>query len=122
MAKYPSQLQDKFNLRLPDGMKDAIAERADKYGRSMNSEIIQILSDKLSGPESLQVDIEFHKLFKEITESEACDGYNGFTHDDFNEKYTKIDLLIDILMKRMESDNNKIKDLLNMKRGLLLKK
>ncbi|EJD6109723.1 Arc family DNA-binding protein [Morganella morganii] len=49
MAKYPSQLQDKFNLRLPDGMKDAIAARAEKNGRSMNSEIIQILDDALSG-------------------------------------------------------------------------
>ncbi|MBQ0531942.1 Arc family DNA-binding protein [Providencia rettgeri] len=45
MAKYPSQLQDKFNLRLPDGMKDIIAERAKANGRSMNSEIIQILQD-----------------------------------------------------------------------------
>ncbi|HGN2048526.1 TPA: Arc family DNA-binding protein [Proteus mirabilis] len=43
MAKYPSQLQDKFNLRLPDGMKDIIAERAKANGRSMNSEIIQML-------------------------------------------------------------------------------
>ncbi|MDT1068330.1 MULTISPECIES: Arc family DNA-binding protein [Providencia] len=47
MAKYPSQLQDKFNLRLPDGMKDDIAERAKANGRSMNSEIVQILQDAL---------------------------------------------------------------------------
>ncbi|MDR9615307.1 Arc family DNA-binding protein [Providencia rettgeri] len=47
MAKYPSQLQDKFNLRLPDGMKDIIAERAKANGRSMNSEIVQILEDAL---------------------------------------------------------------------------
>ncbi|MHB7672468.1 Arc family DNA-binding protein [Providencia stuartii] len=43
MAKYPSQLQDKFNLRLPDGMKDDIAERAKANGRSINSEMIQML-------------------------------------------------------------------------------
>lgn len=47
MAKYPSQLQDKFNLRLPDGMKDDIAERAKANGRSINSEIVQILEDAL---------------------------------------------------------------------------
>nr|WP_311749658.1 Arc family DNA-binding protein [Proteus terrae] len=47
MAKYPSQLQDKFNLRLPNGMKDIIAERAKANGRSINSEIIQILEDAL---------------------------------------------------------------------------
>lgn len=48
MSKYPSQMQDKFNLRFPDGMRDAIAERAKRNGRSMNSEIVQILEDALS--------------------------------------------------------------------------
>ncbi|MGV6478756.1 Arc family DNA-binding protein [Pantoea agglomerans] len=48
MKKYPSQLQDKFNLRFPDGMRDAIAERAKANGRSMNSEIVQILEDALN--------------------------------------------------------------------------
>lgn len=47
MSKYPSQMQDKFNLRFPDGMRDAIAERAKRNGRSMNSEIVQILEDAL---------------------------------------------------------------------------
>lgn len=55
MTKYPSQLQDKFNLRLPDGMKDAIAERAKENGRSINSEIVQILQDALES-ESLDID------------------------------------------------------------------
>lgn len=47
MSKYPSQMQDKFNLRFPDGMRDAIADRAKRNGRSMNSEIVQILQDAL---------------------------------------------------------------------------
>lgn len=47
MTKYPSQMQDKFNLRFPDGMRDAIADRAKNNGRSMNSEILQILQDAL---------------------------------------------------------------------------
>lgn len=47
MTKYPSQLQDKFNLRLPEGMRDAIADRAKANGRSMNSEIVQILQEAL---------------------------------------------------------------------------
>lgn len=52
MSKYPSQMQDKFNLRLPEGMRDAIAERAKQNGRSMNSEIVQILEDALYGKHS----------------------------------------------------------------------
>ncbi|WP_208952070.1 Arc family DNA-binding protein [Rahnella sp. ChDrAdgB13] len=47
MSKYPSQMQDKFNLRFPDGMREAIAERAKANGRSMNSEIIEMISNSL---------------------------------------------------------------------------
>lgn len=49
MSKFPSQTQDKFTVRFPDGMRDAIAKRAEANGRSMNSEIIQILQDALDG-------------------------------------------------------------------------
>lgn len=55
MTKYPSQMQDKFNLRFPDGMRDAIAERAKANGRSMNSEIVQILQDALDADEQIAV-------------------------------------------------------------------
>ncbi|EPF4243681.1 hypothetical protein BBX45_11190 [Proteus mirabilis] len=120
--KFPSQEMDRFNVRLPAGMRDAIAERADKYGRSMNSEIVQILHDKLTGPESLQVDIEFHELFRQITDNEAADYFDGFDLDDFKEKDKKIDILIDALMNRIKNDNEKIRDLIIMKRGLTLKK
>ncbi|WP_241609717.1 Arc family DNA-binding protein [Rosenbergiella australiborealis] len=43
--RFPSQTQDKFTVRFPEGMRDAIAERAKANGRSMNSEIIQMLQD-----------------------------------------------------------------------------
>lgn len=48
MSKFPSQEMDRFNIRLPAGMRDAIAERAKANGRSMNSEIVQILEDALN--------------------------------------------------------------------------
>ncbi|HEF7276007.1 TPA: Arc family DNA-binding protein [Yersinia enterocolitica] len=37
-----------FNLRMPLGMKDEIAEIAKKNGRSMNSEIVQMLEDGIN--------------------------------------------------------------------------
>lgn len=40
---------ERFTIRMPDGMRDAIADRAKANGRSMNSEIIQILQDALDG-------------------------------------------------------------------------
>lgn len=53
MAEKQVKDYDKFNLRFPDGMRDAIAERAKANGRSMNSEIVQILQDALDGKEEL---------------------------------------------------------------------
>lgn len=50
---------DKFMLRFPDGMRDAIAERAKRNGRSMNSEIVQILEDALTQP-AVKVQSEFN--------------------------------------------------------------
>ena len=39
---------ERFTVRMPDGLRYAIAERAKQNGRSMNSEIVQILQDALS--------------------------------------------------------------------------
>ena len=41
-----------FNVRMPDKVKKALAERAKSNGRSMNSEIVQILEDALFGKHS----------------------------------------------------------------------
>ncbi|EPM2821194.1 Arc family DNA-binding protein [Yersinia enterocolitica] len=38
---------ERFTVRMPDGMRGAIAERAKQNGRSMNAEIVQILEDAL---------------------------------------------------------------------------
>lgn len=46
MAKYPSDSQDKFVLRLPNGMRDRIKAAADENGRSMNSEIVATLLER----------------------------------------------------------------------------
>lgn len=50
---------EKFVVRFPDGMRDAIAERAKRNGRSMNSEIVQILENALSGAQVGSVRIGF---------------------------------------------------------------
>jgi hypothetical protein len=39
---------DKFMLRMPDGMRQHIAERAKDNFRSMNAEIVHILSEALT--------------------------------------------------------------------------
>lgn len=50
-AIYSSRTADKFVVRLPDGMRERIAEAARTHHRSMNSEIIARLEVSLNAPE-----------------------------------------------------------------------
>lgn len=47
MNHLNSRTADKFVIRLPDGMREQIAETAKINHRSMNSEIIAVLADHL---------------------------------------------------------------------------
>ncbi len=42
----PSDSADKFMLRLPDGMRSAIAAEARRNKRSMNAEIVALLQER----------------------------------------------------------------------------
>ena len=51
MAKrklYPSEQQDRFIVRFPDGMRDRISALAKANGRSMNAEVISLIEASLS--------------------------------------------------------------------------
>lgn len=52
-AIYSSRTADKFVIRLPDGMREEIAERAKANGRSMNSEMVMMLRNQLDGGASI---------------------------------------------------------------------
>lgn len=43
VKKFPSEQQERFIIRLPDGMRDRIKEAARRSGRSMNAEIVAAL-------------------------------------------------------------------------------
>jgi hypothetical protein len=45
---YPSRTADQFVVRLPDGMRDRIAESAKANKRSMNAEIVARLQESFS--------------------------------------------------------------------------
>lgn len=72
--KFPSQMQDKFTVRFPDGLRDAIADRAKRNGRSMNSEIVQILQDAVDAVGSdasilAGIDVqEIHRILDKVIE------------------------------------------------------
>lgn len=48
MTKTPPQYQEKFVLRLPDGMRDRIKLSAEANHRSMNAEVIALLEQALA--------------------------------------------------------------------------
>lgn len=43
--KYPSQEADRFQVRMPEGLRDKLREAAAANGRSMNAEIVKRLED-----------------------------------------------------------------------------
>lgn len=52
MAKgtYPSDRQDQYMVRFPDGLRDRIKATAEKNGRSMNTEIVLALEEAFPVP------------------------------------------------------------------------
>lgn len=44
MSDHPSQLLDRFIVRLPDGLRDQIKSVAEANSRSMNAEIVAVLT------------------------------------------------------------------------------
>lgn len=68
-VSYSSRTADKFVVRLPDGMRNLIAEVARHQHRSMNSEIIARLESSLQQdrtfPQDLSLDLDCSKLSKD---------------------------------------------------------
>lgn len=50
---YPSERQERFIIRFPDGMRGKIATLAKANGRSMNAEVINMIEASLSRTNSL---------------------------------------------------------------------
>jgi hypothetical protein len=120
---------DKFMLRFPDGMRDAIAERAKQNGRSMNSEIVQILQDALDGrlekleevihkygsrvnPISELDDVE--KVYREVISSDP----ENLSPQDFDKNNEKIDWLVEQFMDRIREDTSRFQSMLKFKSAL----
>lgn len=50
MSDFPSQKLEKFVLRLPDGLRERIKDKAYDNNRSMNAEIVQLLEREYPAP------------------------------------------------------------------------
>lgn len=106
MSKFPSQEMDRFNVRLPAGMRDAIADRAKRNGRSMNSEIVDIISNAMSQPVLAQEGIEYLLGLAEPGEAEKLS---------VSDRKRARSLLLDaaaIMAQRLESESRDLRILL----------
>ncbi|EBD9024067.1 Arc family DNA-binding protein [Citrobacter farmeri] len=93
---------DKFMLRFPDGMRDAIADRAKENGRSMNSEIIDMINNALYLPSIGQDAIDY---MLELAKSDEVDDL-----DDESREHVEA-LLLQIaekLNKKIEQSSNNL--------------
>ncbi|ENO8558531.1 Arc family DNA-binding protein [Yersinia enterocolitica] len=106
---------ERFTVRMPDGMRDAIAGRAKKNGRSMNSEIVQILQDALSGG-AINMDAEFVSVFNQVTHAQHE------TIEEFDAVNEKVDWLIDKLMEKIDNESANVRLLLKAKQKYANKK
>lgn len=61
--KYPSDLAERFQVRMPAGLRDRIAAAAELNNRSMNAEIVVTLEEKYPPPSPDKV---FHSYLKEL--------------------------------------------------------
>lgn len=67
---YSSRTADKFVVRLPDGMRDRIAEVARNQHRSMNSEIIARLENSLQNDTGFGQNINLDPNSSDISQHE----------------------------------------------------
>lgn len=54
---YPSETQERYIVRFPDGMRDRIREAAEASGRSMNAEIVARLQASFEQGRDRQQDV-----------------------------------------------------------------
>jgi hypothetical protein len=66
-AIYSSRTADKFVVRLPDGMRERIADVARNHHRSMNSDIIARLEQSLFQEGSLGDELNLHMDSPELS-------------------------------------------------------
>jgi len=107
MADKPVKDYDKFMLRFPDGMREAVAERAKVNGRSMNSEIIHIIEGSLNGIN--HSDDNFDQMYDYVTTEYPCDSEEWVARD------RALTLLVNEITNRLEVETLRLKALFNIR-------
>lgn len=81
--KYPSEAAERFQIRLPPGLRDRIRTYAEAHGRSMNTEIVRVLEREF--PEPLKLNDRVTRLLGALailkSAGDVTDLVDGLTAD-----------------------------------------
>jgi hypothetical protein len=77
--KIAAKDADQYMLRLPPGMRDAVAKLAESNGRSINTEIVAAIEQHLKGPGRLDAIESFIEKHRQMLEEMS--GYVWFGND-----------------------------------------
>lgn len=99
---------DKFMLRFPDGMRDAVAERAKENGRSMNSEIIDMINNALYLPSIGQDAIDY---MLELANSDDIDDLDDETREQVEAMLLQI---VEKINKKIEQSSSNLGQIITL--------
>ena len=83
--KFPSQLADRFQVRMPDGLRDRLRDAAEANKRSMNAEIIA----RLEASFEQAGELEFYRRVAEDRDRAMTEGLQAL-----EEKYAELAALV----------------------------
>jgi hypothetical protein len=86
--QYPSDKQDQFMLRLPDGLRDRIKTEAEKNKRSMNAEVVATLEQKYP-PKTIDVR-ELAEFLSSLGQNEDPDEDRRYI-EQLNDVFSKVE-------------------------------
>lgn len=74
---YNSREAEKFVVRMPDGLRERVAERAEHEGRSMNSVVVRAVEHALEAKDRLETMLGAVALLKQQLQEELADVQGG---------------------------------------------
>lgn len=95
--KYPSELAERFQIRLPPGLRDRIKATAEANGRSMNTEIVSTLEDAYPDPQQFMEELKFldeideiQRKLDRIRSAQLAEASQNFTQEFIDANASKI--------------------------------
>ncbi|MDT0134428.1 MULTISPECIES: Arc family DNA-binding protein [Providencia] len=121
---------ERFTVRMPMGMRERIADRAEKNGRSMNSEIVQILQDILDGrvqydlldgvrDSGISGTVDILSANKELLHEQASNYQKQIAEQRLMLEQLEQMKIIALEQKQLQEEINKYKDTFDLQKELI---